>query len=278
MSTANSSSIIPTPDPSRFRSETTGPPGQEIRSAETAAGVGVTDLTFENGSGGRTDAYLVAPAAGGGGAAIVWFHWLESGSPTSNRTEFLDETTALAGRGVVSLLVQGTLPWTARPTSVSADTEKVEAEVVMVHRALDLLRDRADVDPARLALVGHDFGGMYAALAAGSDPGVAALAMLAPTARFADWFARYWRLEESADIYAAGMKPLDPVTWLPELNSRPVLLQVGTDDGYVPSAVVADLTAAIGPDADVRAYDAGHELNEAARTERIAWLAEVLGL
>lgn len=275
---ATSNAAASTPDPSRFVSQASGAPAVEVRTTETNAGVTVTDLAFENGSGGQTDAYLVEPESGGSGAAIVWFHWLETGNPTSKRTEFLEEATALAARGVVSLLVQGTLPWSQRPTSVVADTEAVEAEVIMVHRALDLLRRRSDVDQARIALVGHDFGGMYAALAAGSDPAVAALAMLAPTARFADWFARYWQLEDSADVYAAGMAPLDPVVWLPELGGRPVLLQVGSDDEYVPPEVVADLTAAMGPDADVREYEAGHELNGAARTDRDAWLAEVLGL
>jgi predicted esterase len=278
VSATSSSAATSTPDPSRFTSQTSGTPAVEVRTTETTAGVTVTDLAFENGSGGQTDAYLVEPESGGSGAAIVWFHWLESGSPTSNRTEFLDEATALAGRGVVSVLVQGTLPWSQRPTSVAANTQAVEAEVVMVHRALDLLRGRSDVDPARIAVVGHDFGGMYSALAAGSDQAIAALAMLAPTARWADWFAAYWQLEEPREEYASAMASLDPVIWLPELAGRPVLLQVGSDDGYVPSAVVADLAAAIGPDADVREYDAGHELNEAARTEREAWLAEVLGL
>jgi predicted esterase len=274
---ATNSAAAAIPDPSRFVSQTSGAPAVEVRTTETNGGVTVTDLAFENGSGGQTDAYLCERESGGSGAAIVWFHWLETGNPTSNRTEFLEEATALAARGVVSLLVQGTLPWSQQPTSVVADTEAIEAEVVMVHRALDLLRSRSDVDQARIALVGHDFGGMYAALAAGSAPAVAALAMLAPTARWADWFARYWQLD-SDDAYAAGMAPLDPVTWLPELDGRPVLLQVGSDDQYVPPEVVADLTVALGPDGDVREYEAGHELNEAARTDRDAWLAEVLRL
>lgn len=271
-------SVAPSPDASRFSTDAGGPPAVEVRTTDTADGVSVTDLAFENGSGGQTDAYLVEPEAGGGGAAIVWFHWLESGNPTSNRTEFVEQATAMAGRGLVSLLVQGTLPWKEPPTSIAVDTDKVEAEVIMLHRALDLLRHRPDVDPARIALVGHDFGAMYASLAAGSDRDVAALGMMAPTARWSDWFARYWQLEESPEAYAAGMAPLDPVTWLPQLAGRPVLLQVGTDDGYVPDDVVADLRASTGGEADVREYDAGHELNDVARAEREAWLAEVLGL
>lgn len=273
-----SSLAVPTPDASRFVSDTSGPPAADLRTTETIAGVTVTDLSFENGRGGQTDAYLVEPQGGGGEAAILWFHWLESGNPTSNRTEFLEEARGMAGSGVVSLLVQGTLPWSVPPTSIAADSEQIEAEVVMIHRGLDLLRERPDVDAARIALVGHDFGGMYASLAAGSDPAVAALGMMAPTARWADWFAKYWRLEETAEDYAAGMAPLDPVTWLPQLDERPVLLQVATDDQFVPQEVVAELSAAIGSEADVREYEAGHELNDEARADRDAWLSEVLDL
>jgi predicted esterase len=74
------------------------------------------------------------------------------------------------------------------------------------------------------------------------------------------------------------MAALDPVTWLPEVAGRPVLLQVGTDDRFVPADVVADLQAAIGAAGDVREYDAGHELHDAARADRAPWLAEALGL
>jgi len=79
-------------------------PATKIHGEETADGVAVTDVTFDGGEIGDTEAYLVAPSDGGSGPAVLWFRWLEGGSPTSNRTEFLEEARGYAPRGVTSLL------------------------------------------------------------------------------------------------------------------------------------------------------------------------------
>jgi len=253
-------------------------PATTIRGEETADGVTVTDLVFDGGEIGETEAYLVAPTAGGSGPAVLWFHWLEGGAPTSNRTEFLDEARGLARRGVNSLLVQGVLPWLERPSSVAHDRTLIEREVAMLQRSVELLLARPGVDPARLAAVGHDFGGMYETLLFGTDRRIGWLVLMTPTARWADWFTVYWRLEDPADAYAAALAPLDPVRWLPLADGRPILLQFAAHDEYVPPEVAAEITAAAGPSADVRTYDAGHELDAAARSDREHWLAERLGL
>lgn len=266
-----------TPDPSRFAGEpleVTSTP----RGSETADGVTTDDITFDGGEIGETDAYLVAPADGGSGPAIVWFHWLEGGSPTSNRTEFLDEAQELARRGVTSLLVQGTLPWLERPSSIDHDLPLIEAQVRMLRRAVNLLVAQPGVDPERLAAVGHDFGGMYETLLFGADPRIGNLVLMTPTARWADWFYRYWEIEDDEAAYTAALAPLDPVAWLPLADGRPILLQFAANDQYVPEGVAAEITAAAGPAAESRTYDAGHELDDAARADRDAWLADQLDL
>jgi fermentation-respiration switch protein FrsA (DUF1100 family) len=105
------------------------------------------------------------------------------------------------------------------------------------------------------------------------------MVMMAPTARWADWFYRYWDISDPEDEYLAAMAGLDPVTWLPLAAPRPVLLQFASNDEYVPADVAAEISAAAGSSAETRTYEgAGHELNEAAMTDRAAWLAELLGL
>ena len=267
-----------TPDPARFGEAPPVPDVNEV-AAETSDGVTVVDLTFTDAEAGETEAYLVLPAdADTPGPGILWFHWLESGSPTSNRTEFLDEARALARRGAVSLLVQGTLPWRERPSSIEHDMAAIEREVRMTRAALELLASRPEVDAERLAAVGHDFGGMYLTILFGLDARLDALALMAPTARWGDWFLRYWPIVDPADQYSAATAPLDPVTWLPAGHGRPILLQFASEDEYVPADVAAEITAAAGADAEAATFKTGHEMNEEAREARDAWLADRLVL
>jgi hypothetical protein len=104
-----------TPDPSRFAPGE--PPPSVVRSSETDHGVTVDDLSF-GAEGDETDAYLVKLESGEPGPGIVFFHWVEYGDPSSNRTEFLEEARDLARLGAISLLVDGrcTAPSCSVPT------------------------------------------------------------------------------------------------------------------------------------------------------------------
>lgn len=263
--------LPPTPAPSPVPSAAA--PSFEPIATDTADGVTVTDLIFD---GGRpSSAYLVSPdgAAAGSARGILWFHWLEGGSPTSNRTEFLDEAKALAASdGVVSLLVDGTFPWRERPESIDHDRSAVEADLAMLRAAYVLLVARPEVDPARTALVGHDYGAMYGAALFATEGRPAALVVMASTAHWADWNLRYWHLSDDPDAYRAALAPFDLVTSLAGGGGRPVLLQFAKLDQYVPAEVADEVTAAAGATAERRDYETGHELDVAARTDRDAWL------
>jgi predicted esterase len=248
-------------------------PSFEPIATETADGVTVTDLIFDGGH--PTSAYLVVPDGGAARSArgVLWFHWLEGGSPTSDRTEFLEEAKALAASdGVVSLLVDGTFPWRERPESVEHDMAAVEADLTMLGAAYELLMARPEVDPARTALVGHDYGAMYSAALFAADDRPAALVVMASTARWADWNLRYWHVSDDPEAYRAALAPFDLVTSLAGGGSRPILLQFATLDQYVPAEVADAVAAAAGPSAERRNYETGHELDDAARTDRDAWL------
>jgi predicted esterase len=281
MSTSPSTTV---PDPTRFAFPEELPTVTQV-GFETADGVTVTDLLFEATGVEPTEAYLVAPEPGTAnaptltapGPGIIWFHWLEYGNPTSNRTEFLEEAKTLAGQGVTSILVQGNLPWNDSPTSIAHDVPAVEADVRMLRAALGIIGPRGEIDGDRLALVGHDFGAMYNAVFFGADLHLDAMVMMAPTARWADWFYRYWEIKDSEADYLAAMAGLDPVTWLPLTDGRPVLLQFASNDQYVPEEVADAISAAAGSSAETRTYDTNHEMNDDARAERDAWLAETLG-
>ena len=249
--------------------------GLEERSSETRDGALIRDVRFAGADGKLAAAYIVGPATGPRAAGILFLHWL--GEEDSSREEFLDEAVALAAHGIESVLLQQTFPWSARPKGVDEDRVAIGVQVRTTERALTLLAN--DVGVGKIAVVGHDFGGMHGILTASADARVSALVSMAPTATWADWFVTYFHVVDAAGApaYAAALADLDPVARLGELE-LPVLLQFGTSDFYVPSAVVRSLTDAAPDGTDVKSYDVGHRLDEAARAERDAWLLEQLGI
>ena len=80
----------------------------------------------------------------------------------------------LAGSGTVSLLVD--TPWATEnwfPTRDAAKDYEFTVQMTRdVRRALDALLAQPGIDTSRVAIVGHDFGAMWGALAAAADPRV----------------------------------------------------------------------------------------------------------
>jgi hypothetical protein len=249
--------------------------GLEERSRETRDGAVVRDVRFNGADGRWVSAYLIGPVAGSSTAGVLFLHWLGAGD--SSREEFVDEALGLAGRGVTSLLLQQSFPWAESPSGVEHDRVAIGFQVRNVRRGLTLLA--ANVAPARVAIVGHDFGCMHGLLAASVDERLSALACMTPTATWADWFVTYFHVvaTSEAPAYAAAMADLDPVARLSRV-SVPLLLQFATNDVFVPSSVVHALTIAAPDGTDVRTYDTVHRMDEAARVERDAWLLEQLGV
>jgi outer membrane protein assembly factor BamB/dienelactone hydrolase len=245
-------------------------------------GVEVRDITYASLTGGRTAAYVVAPEGKGERRpAVLFVHWFAPKEKDSNRTQFLEQASALARRGVVSLLVEtmwSDPAWYSSRNSAEDYQHSVE-QVRALRRALDVLASRPDVDRKRVACVGHDFGAMYGAVLAGVDPRVnAGLALQAGHTSFSDWFLLSAKLEgEAKDRFVAQLAPLDPVNYVGKAKA-PVLFQFAKDDVYVPKASADAFFAAAAEPKEIRWYEAGHGLSEQAVRDRQDWLAARLGL
>jgi pimeloyl-ACP methyl ester carboxylesterase len=243
-------------------------------------GVVIDDISIHVPHGPDVAAYVVRPAgrqAPASDAGILFLHWL--GQIHNDRTEYLAEAVGLAGKGVVSVLPQGTFPWTQDPVGDESDAATVERQVDAFKAALDRLAGMPAVDPERIALVGHDYGSMYGALLADTDDRVSALVLETPDATWGNWFAKYWlgyKGEQRAK-YLAVFKGLDPVEHTARLGSA-VLFQWAGKDIYV-AKKVQERYAASSPDAQVRLYpNADHQLTDQAAVDRDAFLAAQLGL
>jgi dipeptidyl aminopeptidase/acylaminoacyl peptidase len=247
----------------------------------TAAGdATVRDVTYASSDGRSVSALLVSPTAEGHYPAAIFLHWYDTGSPDGNRTEFLDEATALAARGVVSLLPEQAFPWHESPGTTAHDRQAVIDQLIDLRTGLDALIALPEVDPDRVAVVGHDFGGMYAGLVGGLDERVGATVIMASVPHWADWFVRYWHPagREDESTYRTLMLEVDPVTFLP-YAAGPVLFQFAESDRYVNDLAATTWLAAapVGSPAS-RSYPSNHGLKvEAAVADRDDFLAKALG-
>jgi fermentation-respiration switch protein FrsA (DUF1100 family) len=152
-------------------------------------------------------------------------------------------------------------------------------EVVNLRRFMDFLLNQPGVDPGRFALVGHDFGGMYGALAGSLDGRPSHYVIMAATPRFPNWYLYLPKLEgEAREAYIQKMAPIDPITHIANLSPAPILFQFGDNDLHVSLERAEEFFEAAREPKEKRIYSSGHGLTEEASADRKAWLKEKLGL
>jgi len=247
--------------------------------SEEADGVQVQNLTFLMPSGLRRAAYLVRPLEHGHYPGLLYAHWYEPTSSTSNRTQFLSEARHMARHGHISLLVETlwTDPeWFYKRTQ--ADDEKLSVQAaVELRRALDFLMDQPQVDQQRIGFVGHDFGAMYGILMGCVDARPTCYVLMAGTPRFSEWYLYYPRLAgPEREQYIATMTWLDPLTHVGKLAPAALFFQYAEHDPHVPVERAQALYNAACQPKHIAWYQAGHSLNEEASRDRMAWLAQQL--
>jgi dienelactone hydrolase len=214
-------------------------------------------------------------------SGILWLHWL--GHRHNDRGEYLPLAVELASRGVVSLLPAGFFPWVPDPDGTATDVQRVRDQVAAHAVALDHLCAQPGVDLDRIALVGHDYGGMYGALLADQDERISTLALQALDDSWANWFASFWlRLEGSArEEYAArfaGLEPVDAVGRLAERLGDRMLFQWAGNDTFVTPGGRAAYEGANPKARSVEYVGAEHMLDDRAAADLSAFLDERLGL
>ena len=139
--------------------------------------------------------------------------------------------------------------------------------------------NQPNIDPNRIAYVGHDFGGMYGVLAGSLDKRPTHYVIMAATPRFPDWYLYLPKLEGDArEAFIAQMSEIDPITHVGNLSPAPILFQFATNDFHVPTERAEEFFNAAQEPKEMRWYEAGHGLNEKASQERKQWLINTLAL
>jgi hypothetical protein len=93
---------------------------------------------------------------------------------------------------------------------------------------------------------------------------------------FPNWFVKYFVKGGRVPDYEAAFAGLDPVDAVAEAAPASVFLQFGESDSYVPYYRANELFEATSEPKRMEKYNGGHELDEVARKDRLAWLREQL--
>jgi dienelactone hydrolase len=251
--------------------------------------VAIHDISYASPKGGRVPAYLVVPTGKGPFAAVIWGHWYMPGSAFLNRKEFLDEAVAIAPAGVVSLLTDGPI---ARPGHVEDKTALNQQEVtdliqqiVDMRRGADLLLARPDVDPNRLAYVGHSYDASVGGFLSGIDKRFKAFVLMAgglsDESDLKSKEVQEYRQKvgpEKFDAFEAKYGWLDPGKFASHTAPAVIFLQYATQEKFLTPDRARGYAAIVSEPKRFQLYDAPHALNAAARRDRIAFLTEQLKL
>jgi len=251
--------------------------------------VAIHDISYASPKGGRVPAYLVAPKGKGPFAAVIWGHWYQDGSEFLNRKEFLEEAIALAPSGVVSLLPDGPI---ARPGFVrdpdplgELQIEQRIQAILDMRRGADLLLARGDVDPTRLAYVGHSYNAATGAFLAGIDKRFKAFVLMAGnlsdevdmrSKEFQDFRKQIGA--EKMDAFRARYGWLDQGIYVAHAAPASVFLQYATKEDFLTPARAKEYYAVVSEPKSLRFYEAPHALNAEARRDRVAFLVKELNL
>ena len=256
---------------------------------EQRGNVFIHDLSYASPKGGRVPAYLVVPKGKGPFAAVLWGHWYWSNSAMRNRQEFLDEAVVLAQAGVVSLLTDGPV---ARPGHVEVKdplNERRVADLVQqildMRRGADLLLTRKDVDPRRLAYVGHSYNATVGGYLSGLDKRFQAFVLMAGGLSD-DVDLKSEELKQlrqnvgpqKFDAFTAKYAWLDAGKFVSHAAPAAVFLQYAAQEKFLNPDRARQHAAVVSEPKQLKIYDAPHALNAEARRDRIAFLTQQLKL
>jgi pimeloyl-ACP methyl ester carboxylesterase len=263
----------------------------EIQEAgtERRGDVRIVDLSYASPMGGRVPAYLILPPGEGRHPAVLFLH-----PGQGDRKTFVDEAVGLAkDRGFVALTIsapflrpenrgkRGGNPW-------NPEVERREQiqTIVDLRRGFDLLVSRPEVDPGRLAYVGHSLGATVGGTLAGVEKRPRAFVLMAgyPSLTHAmmnngdqgSIAFRELATPEQRGAYVKAMAPLDALYYVFAAAPAKLLFQFAKRDEYITPWDAAAYVRSAKEPKEVLWYDTDHFFNDAARWDRDEWLARNL--
>ncbi|HET9155043.1 MAG TPA: acetylxylan esterase [Myxococcaceae bacterium] len=251
----------------------------------------IHDVTFASANQQRVAAYLVVPKGKGPFAPIVFGHW-----GGGSRAEFIPEAKLYARAGAISILPD--YPWDrAEPyrrttnhfDKPEQDRDTFAQAVIDLRRAIDLLLARKDVDPKRLAYVGHSYGAQWGAILTAVDRRMRTALLVTGVGEIGDVLIKNPDPELAElrkalpagvlDRYVRVVGEVDAIHFIPRAPPIPVLMQFARFEEHFDRESANRYIAAAGEPKKVLWYDSAHDMNEPqALRDRYAWLVGHVGL
>ena len=271
----------------RFDYDTKAPIEVKEIGVERRGDIAIHDISYASPKGGRVPAYLVVPKGKGPFAAVIWGHWYWENSPMRNRKEFLDEAVALARSGVVSLLTDGPVARSGhvenREPLNDQQADDLVQQIVDMRRGVDLLVARKDVDPKRIAYVGHSYNATVGGFLSGIDRRFKAFVLMAgglsdevdmKTKEYEEYRQKIG--PKRFDAFVARYTWLDPGKFVSHAAPAVIFMQFATQEKYLTPEVARQYAAIVSEPKRFKLYNAPHALNAEARRDRLAFLSEQL--
>ena len=253
----------------------------DIRSTETASrdGYKLFETSFALPKAGRMIGFLVAPVTAARKPAIVWMH-------SQGAIGFLGNAVLMAKAGAVSLLVGEAEGLPGGTAELARD--QLIADVIGLRRAADFLQSREDVDPSRIAIVGHSSGAMMGAVAASIDDRfraavyeVGLLGMSIHIATSPGPWAQGVRKElgDHLSHFLEVIAVVDDKNYIGQAPAVPKLFQSARYDPGVPRKDAEGFFNAASQPKELKWYDSGHDIDDLrAIIDRTRFLAKNLQL
>lgn len=249
----------------------------------TNNGVEVSAVSFDSPDGGRVTGMLFDPITRSSlRPGIVLMH----GMPGSAR-QMAGLGQALAQYGAVVIAIDA--PFARRggqPVQFNSQDRAEQIQLIKdLQRAVDVLRERINVDEDRIAYHGTSYGGAMGALFAGIERRIRAAVLVVPDGGLVTHFtgpedSSFMNSLSCATRVAwfRAMTPIEPIRFIALASPTPLLLQNGSFDNLVPADDARELHAATPEPRTILWYDAGHGLNQTALFDRHDWLHEQIGI
>ena len=148
-----------------------------------------------------------------------------------------DEAIQYANLGAVSLLLDDNFSPTGRPR----DRDRLIQIVNDVRRGVDLLTSRLDVDPHRIAFVGHSYGANLGGVLAGVDQRITAYVFMSGNARMSQDLIGLFNMTDTGETqYLDFMAQIDGIHFIGHAAPAALLFQNARHDALNPEQEALD--------------------------------------